>query len=264
MCIANKRCHIICCLLQSWLTIYALRENLSLRYRLLVYKTVLQHWDFQTQVSDSGPSWPSSLHISTPVPTWFILQSCTVYCMFKDFCQWRPIFVVIISDRNYGHFSEIVTISQKLWPFLRNYYLFSEIVTISQKLWPFLRNYDHFSEIMTFSQKLWPFLRNYDHFSEIVTISQKLWPFLRNDDNFSELMTISQKLWSFLKSCDHFSEIMTISNNGIQCQLVPLMLPIFHVLKMSFAYYICCVYLNALESAIIMAANTMNPDQTAP
>ena len=50
----------------------------------------------------------------------------------------------------------------------------------------------------------------------------------------------------------------------IQYQLVPLLLPIFHVLKMSSAYHICCMYLNALETTFIMKANTMNSDQTAP
>ena len=30
------------------------------------------------------------------------------------------------------------------------------------------------------------------------------------------------------------------------------------------AYYICCVYSNALQTNSITEANTMNPDQTAP
>ena len=38
----------------------------------------------------------------------------------------------------------------------------------------------------------------------------------------------------------------------------------FFVLKMLSAYYICCIYLNALETTFIMEANTINPDQTAP
>ena len=30
------------------------------------------------------------------------------------------------------------------------------------------------------------------------------------------------------------------------------------------AYYICCIYSNALQNTFVMEANTMNPDQTAP
>ena len=33
------------------------------------------------------------------------------------------------------------------------------------------------------------------------------------------------------------------------------------VLKLSAAYYICCIYLNALEPTFIMEANTMTPVQ---
>ena len=38
----------------------------------------------------------------------------------------------------------------------------------------------------------------------------------------------------------------------------------FVVLKMLSAYCTCCMYLNALKTNMIMEANTMNPDQTAP
>ena len=34
--------------------------------------------------------------------------------------------------------------------------------------------------------------------------------------------------------------------------------------KVLSAYYVCCIYLNALETAFTMKANTMSPDQTAP
>ena len=30
------------------------------------------------------------------------------------------------------------------------------------------------------------------------------------------------------------------------------------------AYYVCCIYSNALKNIFAMVANTMNPDQTAP
>ena len=35
-------------------------------------------------------------------------------------------------------------------------------------------------------------------------------------------------------------------------------------LKMWSAYYICCMYSNALQNTFTMEANTMNPEQTAP
>ena len=40
--------------------------------------------------------------------------------------------------------------------------------------------------------------------------------------------------------------------------------PIFFVIKMSSAYFICCIYSNAHQKTFTMAANTMNVDQTAP
>ena len=36
------------------------------------------------------------------------------------------------------------------------------------------------------------------------------------------------------------------------------------VLKMLSAFYICCIYLNALRQLLVIEANIMNPDQTAP
>ena len=36
-----------------------------------------------------------------------------------------------------------------------------------------------------------------------------------------------------------------------------------NVLKMFSAYYVCCIYSNAFQNTFTMAANTMNPDQTA-
>ena len=43
-----------------------------------------------------------------------------------------------------------------------------------------------------------------------------------------------------------------------------LILPVFFVLKMSSAQYICCIYLDARQNTFTMEANTMNPDQTVP
>ena len=40
--------------------------------------------------------------------------------------------------------------------------------------------------------------------------------------------------------------------------ILTLSLPIFFVLKMLSAYYICCIYLNALQSIFTMEANNMN------
>ena len=36
------------------------------------------------------------------------------------------------------------------------------------------------------------------------------------------------------------------------------------VVNMSSAYYVCRIYLIALETTFIMKANTINPDETAP
>ena len=44
----------------------------------------------------------------------------------------------------------------------------------------------------------------------------------------------------------------------------PIILPIFFVLKMSSAYYLCCMYLNLLWNTLTIEANIMDPDQTAP
>ena len=47
--------------------------------------------------------------------------------------------------------------------------------------------------------------------------------------------------------------------------LITLMLPISFVLKMLFAYYICCIiFSKALQNTFAMEANFMNPDKTAP
>ena len=43
-----------------------------------------------------------------------------------------------------------------------------------------------------------------------------------------------------------------------------LILLIYFVQKMSSAYYICCIYSNALQTYFITEANTMNADKTAP
>ena len=39
---------------------------------------------------------------------------------------------------------------------------------------------------------------------------------------------------------------------------------IFILKKMSSAYYLCCIYSNALQKKITMEASTMDPVQTAP
>ena len=39
-------------------------------------------------------------------------------------------------------------------------------------------------------------------------------------------------------------------------------LPMSFVLKMWSAFYVCCIHSNALKAIFIMAATTMNPDQT--
>ena len=39
---------------------------------------------------------------------------------------------------------------------------------------------------------------------------------------------------------------------------------IIFVKKILSAYYICCIYSDALQNSFAMEANTMNPDQTAP
>ena len=36
------------------------------------------------------------------------------------------------------------------------------------------------------------------------------------------------------------------------------------VLKMMFAYYICCIYLDTLQTTFIITANSMKLDKTAP
>ena len=41
-----------------------------------------------------------------------------------------------------------------------------------------------------------------------------------------------------------------------------LIMHIFFVQKISFAYYECCIYSNALQTNFIVESNTMNPDQT--
>ena len=47
--------------------------------------------------------------------------------------------------------------------------------------------------------------------------------------------------------------------------LLTLMLPVFLVLKMLLAYYICCIiFSKALQNTFAMEANFMNSDQTAP
>ena len=37
----------------------------------------------------------------------------------------------------------------------------------------------------------------------------------------------------------------------------------FSVHKLSSAYYVCCIFWDALKNTLTMGANTMNPDQTA-
>ena len=37
----------------------------------------------------------------------------------------------------------------------------------------------------------------------------------------------------------------------------------FFVLKMSSAFYVCCIYSSALQTRLFMEANNMNPYQTA-
>ena len=37
-----------------------------------------------------------------------------------------------------------------------------------------------------------------------------------------------------------------------------------HAISFLSAYYICCIYSNALQTNFITETNTMNPDQTAP
>ena len=46
--------------------------------------------------------------------------------------------------------------------------------------------------------------------------------------------------------------------------LLTLILSAVFVLKMSYAYYIWCIYPNALKKTFTVEANTINPDQTAP
>ena len=46
--------------------------------------------------------------------------------------------------------------------------------------------------------------------------------------------------------------------------LLSLMLPIFLFLKKSSAFYICCLFSNALKNTAKMEANHINPDQTVP
>ena len=38
----------------------------------------------------------------------------------------------------------------------------------------------------------------------------------------------------------------------------------FFVLKMSSAYYVCCIHSSAHQTRFFMKANAMNPDQTVP
>ena len=40
-------------------------------------------------------------------------------------------------------------------------------------------------------------------------------------------------------------------------------LSMFSVLKLSSAYYVCCIFWDALKNTLTMEANTINPDQTA-
>ena len=44
----------------------------------------------------------------------------------------------------------------------------------------------------------------------------------------------------------------------------PLSCQYIFVLKISSAYYVCCMNSNALQNIFAMEANTMNPDQTVP
>ena len=57
---------------------------------------------------------------------------------------------------------------------------------------------------------------------------------------------------------------MTISSNDDHSEDTISIVTPFAALKISSAYHICNMYLNALETTIIMEKNTMNPDQTAP
>ena len=52
--------------------------------------------------------------------------------------------------------------------------------------------------------------------------------------------------------------------NMHKCLRLSLILPILlNALKKNSAYYVCCIYSNAFQNTFTMAANTMNPDQTA-
>ena len=46
--------------------------------------------------------------------------------------------------------------------------------------------------------------------------------------------------------------------------LTLILLVFFFVQEMLSAFYVCCIYSNALQTNFIMEANTMNLDQTAP
>ena len=47
------------------------------------------------------------------------------------------------------------------------------------------------------------------------------------------------------------------------CVLV-LTMPIFFVLKMTTAYYVCCIFHKVLQTTFIMEAKNMSPDLIAP
>ena len=55
-----------------------------------------------------------------------------------------------------------------------------------------------------------------------------------------------------------------ITSNIMSYLFLTLILPICIILKMSSAYYICCIYSNAPQNISTLEADTINPAQTAP
>ena len=72
----------------------------------------------------------------------------------------------------------------------------------------------------------------------------------------------SSKMLSAAKTYHDISLLLSGSKNPVLIPYLNFSLPIFSVLKMLSAYYVCCIYSDALQISSFMRADTMNPDQT--